>query len=132
MEVNVNDEVSSDELSEKKSEKILPKLSKFTTLRLDDKFNSSPCVETTTVKWKTGLESTSEDSSLSDSEKTLVDDSSGSYNNKFNQFYNSFVNSDSEEESDHYFKGIPYTGEENEKCKYKMTILKSFSFQCSN
>lgn len=81
MEVNVKDEICSDELSEKKSVKVSANGSKFATLVLDDKIESSQHVGTTTVKWQAGLESTSEDSSLSDSEKTLVDDSSGSYNN---------------------------------------------------
>ena len=72
------------------------------------------------TKCAAGLESTSEDSSLSDSEKTLVDDNSTNHNTtKFelaNKCNYTFVNSDSEEKSEYYFKCIPCL-EENEKGK---------------
>lgn len=121
-EVAVNDASEgscSNESSEKSSS---DPQSHAKNIEIDNKFSAegkkktNDSSENNCIKWKAGLESTSEDSSLSDSEKTLVDESSYSYNKKkFDQYFNSCVNSDSEEESNYYFKGIPYSSEENEK-----------------
>lgn len=75
----------------------------------------------TTVKWQ-GLESASEDSSLSDSEKTLVDNSSVK-NNSFceidtfcDKLYHNYPQSN--EEPNYYFKSIFDTSEGNDRRKY--------------